>query len=133
MTIPWLSWRIWKQLLRLRRPFNLLAIKITWLANGIRTDSPQQAEDKKNWPIQRGFDRFYGTIHGFGFLDPNTLIQNNALISPTLTPRINQIHTIAPMQSLTMPSVLFVSTIDKTFFMYVAFTALTGQCMQRKS
>jgi arylsulfatase len=27
-----------------------------------------------NWPKQRGFDRFYGTIHGAGsFFDPNSL------------------------------------------------------------
>src|SRR4051812_31752607 len=29
---------------------------------------------KHNWPLQRGFDRFYGTIHGAGsFYDPFTL------------------------------------------------------------
>eukprot|EP01031_Cornospumella_fuschlensis_P016513 gene16513-20183_t len=27
-----------------------------------------------NWPVQRGFERFYGTIRGFGsFYDPETL------------------------------------------------------------
>ena len=36
-----------------------------------------------NWPIQRGFDRFYGTIHGAGsFFDPNSLTRQNTLISP---------------------------------------------------
>ena len=36
-----------------------------------------------NWPRQRGFDRFYGTIHGAGsFFDPNSLTRDNKLISP---------------------------------------------------
>ena len=36
-----------------------------------------------NWPRQRGFDRFYGTIHGAGsFFDPNSLTRNNTLICP---------------------------------------------------
>jgi len=31
-----------------------------------------------NWPLQRGFDRFYGTIHGGGsFFDPITLTEGN--------------------------------------------------------
>lgn len=38
---------------------------------------------KHNWPLQRGFDRFYGTIHGAGsFYDPNSLTRDNQLISP---------------------------------------------------
>ena len=38
---------------------------------------------RHNWPLQRGFDRFYGTIHGAGsFFDPNTLMRGNTMISP---------------------------------------------------
>lgn len=45
---------------------------------------PGTPDDKKfNWPMQRGFDRFYGTIHGAGsFWDPNSLTRGNELISP---------------------------------------------------
>ena len=44
----------------------------------VRPGSP-----KYNWPRQRGFDRFYGTIHGAGsFYDPNSLTRENTLISP---------------------------------------------------
>jgi arylsulfatase len=40
-----------------------------------------------NWPRQRGFDRFYGTIHGAGsFFDPNSLTRQNTLISPYADP-----------------------------------------------
>ncbi len=44
---------------------------------------PVGDEDKANWPRQRGFDHFYGTIHGAGsFFDPNTLVRDNSFISP---------------------------------------------------
>ena len=44
---------------------------------------PKSESDKHNWPLQRGFDRFYGTIHGAGsFYDPNTLVRDNQFISP---------------------------------------------------
>ncbi len=40
-------------------------------------------ESKHNWPRQRGFDRFYGTIHGAGsFYDPVTLTRENDPIEP---------------------------------------------------
>jgi len=38
---------------------------------------------KDNWPLQRGFDRFYGTITGAGsFYDPATLCRGNTYITP---------------------------------------------------
>ncbi|MBN1125724.1 MAG: sulfatase-like hydrolase/transferase [Sedimentisphaerales bacterium] len=38
---------------------------------------------KHNWPCQRGYDRFFGTIHGAGsFYDPNTLTLDNKQIVP---------------------------------------------------
>ena len=44
---------------------------------------PQSDSERHNWPLQRGFDRFYGTIHGAGsFFDPNSLVRDNRLISP---------------------------------------------------
>ena len=44
----------------------------------VRPDGP-----KHNWPLQRGFDRFFGTIHGAGsFYDPNSLTRDNTQIPP---------------------------------------------------
>ena len=43
--------------------------------------------DKSNWPMQRGFDRFYGTIIGAGSLfDPWTLTSGNKAITPENDP-----------------------------------------------
>lgn len=34
--------------------------------------------DTSQWPLQRGFDRFYGTIHGAGsYFDPSSLVRDN--------------------------------------------------------
>jgi len=43
--------------------------------------------DRSNWPRQRGFDRFYGTIHGAGsFYDPNSLTRDNTHVTPDNDP-----------------------------------------------
>ncbi len=45
--------------------------------------NPNRLEQKRNWPLQRGFNHFYGTIHGAGsFFDPNTLTRENEYVSP---------------------------------------------------
>ena len=37
--------------------------------------------ERTNWPVDRGFDWFYGTIHGAGsFFDPVTLARGNDYI-----------------------------------------------------
>ncbi|MCD6304368.1 MAG: arylsulfatase [Planctomycetes bacterium] len=44
---------------------------------------PRTDADKHNWPLQRGFDRFFGTIHGAGsYFDPFTLTLDNTYIVP---------------------------------------------------
>ncbi|MCF8346908.1 MAG: sulfatase-like hydrolase/transferase, partial [Bacteroidales bacterium] len=48
------------------------------VSRNTRKDGP-----KDSWPLQRGFDRFYGTITGAGnFYDPATLCRDNTLITP---------------------------------------------------
>ena len=44
--------------------------------------TPQTA-DNHNWPLQRGFEKYYGTIAGAGsFWDPTTLTRDNTPIKP---------------------------------------------------
>src|SRR4051812_19180084 len=51
------------------------------------TKATQPEGRKDNWPLQRGFDRFYGTITGAGnFYDPGTLTRDNKMISPYADP-----------------------------------------------
>ncbi len=47
------------------------------------TPNVRPGTSQHNWPCQRGFDRFFGTIHGAGsFFDPNSLTLDNKLIVP---------------------------------------------------
>jgi arylsulfatase len=44
----------------------------------VRPDAP-----KDNWPLQHGFDRYYGTLAGAGnYFDPGTLTRDNTPLSP---------------------------------------------------
>ena len=86
---------------------------------------PKSDADKFNWPLQRGFDRFYGTIHGAGsFFDPNTLTRDNTYISPfndAEYPAADYYYTDA----ISDHAARFIREHDKTkpFFLYVAYTA----------
>ncbi|TWT51875.1 Arylsulfatase [Thalassoglobus neptunius] len=87
--------------------------------------------DKSNWPLQRGFDRFYGTIHGAGsFFDPNSLTRDNTQISPYADSEY-QPETYYYTDAISDHAVRFIdehfekpeSKPIQPFFMYVAYTA----------
>jgi len=83
---------------------------------------------KDNWPRQRGFDRFYGTITGAGsFYDPATLCRENEFITPVNDPEY-QPDTYYYTDAISDNAVKFLGdhaqqTADKPFFLYVAYTA----------
>jgi len=84
---------------------------------------------KDNWPCQRGFDRFYGTIHGAGsFYDPNSLTRDNTLISPAADEQYKP-EKFYYTNAISDHAVGFISDHfgkhddDKPLFMYVAYTA----------
>ena len=84
--------------------------------------------DKNNWPLQRGFERFYGTIHGAGsFFDPNTLVRDNTFISPFADEEY-QPELFYYTDAINDHAARFVTEhkskeSDKPFFMYMAHTA----------
>jgi len=74
--------------------------------------------DKSNWPVQRGFQRFFGTLNGSGsFYDPGTLISNNTFISPG--------KDFYYTNAISDTAVKFINEnpADKPFFFYIAYTA----------
>jgi len=74
---------------------------------------------KHNWPRQRGYDRFFGTIHGAGsFYDPCSLTRDNTQIPPGSD---DFYYTGAISDN----AVTFIREhkTDNPFFMYVAYTA----------
>ncbi|MBX2842685.1 MAG: arylsulfatase [Flammeovirgaceae bacterium] len=79
-------------------------------------------KSKHNWPLQRGFDQFYGTIRGSGsFYDPISLTKGNDPIEPEseefyYTDAISQ-------NAVSFIKNHFQDQTDDPFFCYVAFTA----------
>jgi len=82
--------------------------------------TPASAESKHNWPLQRGFDRFFGTLWGGGnFYNPAWLVRDNALIQPESR---NFYYTDA----ITDNAIGFLDQFAgerSPFFLYVAYTA----------
>ena len=83
---------------------------------------------KHNWPLQRGFDRFYGTIHGAGsFYDPNSLTRGNTQITPVNDPEYKPKHYYYT-DAISDNAVKYINEHNRDqkaepFFMYVAYTA----------
>ncbi len=88
----------------------------------------EQDGPKHNWPLQRGFDRFYGMVSGGGsFYDPFTLARDNRLISPYADPEYKP-DTYYFTNAITDHAVKFINehcqqSSDRPFFMYVTYTA----------
>ena len=93
------------------------------VANNVQADGP-----KHTWPLQRGFDRFYGTIQGGGsFYDPTTLCRGNRFITPENDPEYHPAK-FYYTDAIGDNAVSFLQSHEKDhpgrpFFLYVAFTA----------
>jgi arylsulfatase A-like enzyme len=83
---------------------------------------------KHNWPLQRGFDRYYGTIHGAGsFYDPSSLVRDNTMLTAFNDPEY-QPQTYYYTDAISDHAAKFVTEhqrdhADQPFFLYVAYTA----------
>ncbi len=78
-----------------------------------------------NWPLQRGFQRFYGTIHGAGsFFDPSSLVRDNRLIT-VANDTDYQPEQYYYTDAISDHATRFIREhrTEKPFFMYVAYTA----------
>jgi arylsulfatase A-like enzyme len=95
------------------------------ITKGVVPDGPKQ-----NWPLQRGFDRFYGTIAGGGdYFDPGTLTRDNAMIS-AMTDSEYRPKRYYYTDAISHHAAKFIADhrqrhagTDRPFFLYVAYTA----------
>lgn len=91
------------------------------------TSAKGPKSDNSNWPLQRGFDRFYGTITGAGsFYDPATLCRGNEYITPVNDPEY-QPESFYYTDAISDNAVKYLQEHAKEhskqpFFMYVAHT-----------
>lgn len=83
---------------------------------------------KHNWPRQRGFDRFYGTITGAGsFYDPATLCRDNTYITPENDPEY-QPKSFFYSDAISDNATTYIHDHakahgEKPFFLYVSYTS----------
>ncbi len=91
-----------------------------------RFDGPEGP--KHSWPLQRGFDKFYGTIKGGGsFYDPTSLCRSNTFITPDNDPEY-QPQKFYYTDAISDNAVKFLqqhaqADAGQPFFLYVAYTA----------
>ena len=84
--------------------------------------------DNSTWPVQRGFEKFYGTITGGGsFYDPTTLCRQNKFITPENDSEYKPAK-FYYTDAISDNAVRFLQnhaaeSPDRPFFMYVAYTA----------
>ena len=77
--------------------------------------------DKTNWPIQRGFESYYGTIIGVGdYFDPFALTEGNAPIETAPPKGFYYTDAIA---GHAVGRITQDAKANQPFFLYVAFTA----------
>jgi len=90
------------------------------------TPKIQPGGPRDNWPRQRGFDRFYGTIHGAGsFFDPNSLTRENTQVSPVTDEGYQPKSTYYYTDAISDHAARYIREHkgDQPFFIYVAYTA----------
>ncbi len=86
------------------------------------------ARDKSSWPVQRGFEKFYGTIRGGGsFYDPTGLCRQNTFITPENDPDYKPAR-FYYTDAISDNAVRFLRQHEQQsprdpFFLYVAYTA----------
>ncbi len=93
-----------------------------------QTRSMEPDGDKSQWPVQRGFEKFYGTIKGSGsYYDPSSLCRQNQYITPENDPEYKP-KVFYYTDALSDNAVAFLQQHEKEssgkpFFMYLAYTA----------
>ena len=95
-------------------------VKLEW--------SRQPVRSQQNWPLQRGFDRFYGIIGGGGsYFEPSSLARDNTRITPQSDPDY-QPESYYFTDAITDEAIGFLAAHhqkqpSQPFFMYLAHVA----------
>ena len=87
-----------------------------WHVTSDRNIGPEGPKD--SWPLQRGFDKYFGTIHGGGsFFKPTMLTYGNKRIEPSAD------YYLTDVLSDSASRFIEGHHPDRPFFMYLAYTA----------
>jgi arylsulfatase len=92
------------------------------------TPFDRKQDPKGNWPLQRGFQRYYGIIGGAAnYFDPKTLVRDNTPITAATDPQYKPEHYYLT-DALSDHAAQFIEDhsrqkAGRPFFLYVAYTA----------
>lgn len=82
---------------------------------------------KHTWPLQRGFDRYYGTLEALNsFFHPNRLIRDNSPLDVAELPEDYYLTDDLTDQALAMIASLRAGDARRPFFLYFAHHAMHG-------
>lgn len=83
--------------------------------------------DKGSWPLQRGFDRYYGTLEGCNsFFHPNRLVRDNTPLDVAELPEDYYLTDDLTDQAVSMIKGLRANDSRKPFLLYFAHHAMHG-------
>ncbi|PKQ35573.1 MAG: arylsulfatase [Actinobacteria bacterium HGW-Actinobacteria-11] len=83
--------------------------------------------DRSTWPLQRGFDRYFGSMDGFTSLHhPHRLVQDNSVVDLREYPEGFFLTDELTDRAIGMIDDLRVNDPDKPFFLYYAHTSVHG-------
>jgi arylsulfatase A-like enzyme len=83
--------------------------------------------DKASWPLQRGFDHFYGTLEGCNsFFHPNQLVRDNTPVDRDEWPADYYLTDDLTDDAIAQLATLRAQEPDKPFFLYFAHHAMHG-------
>ncbi|MFV0407765.1 MAG: arylsulfatase [Propioniciclava sp.] len=85
------------------------------------------AADKSSWPLQRGFDRYFGSMDGFTSLHhPHRLVRDNSVVDVQQFAEDYFLTDQLTDEALAMLDELRVNDATKPFFLYYAHTSVHG-------
>ncbi|WP_067670351.1 arylsulfatase [Nocardia miyunensis] len=93
----------------------------------VRDATMNPAAHRDSWPIQRGFDRYYGSLEGFNsYFYPNQIVSDNSVVDVEEYPDDYYVTDDLTDKAISYLKDLRAHDATKPFFLYFAHVALHG-------
>ncbi|WOC13366.1 arylsulfatase [Gordonia sp. MP11Mi] len=93
----------------------------------VRDADMSPGRSRRSWPLQRGFDSYYGSLEGLNsFFHPNQLIADNSVVDVDEYPEGYYVTDDLTDRAVSQIKALRAHDADKPFFLYFAHIAMHG-------
>ncbi|MCF8571493.1 arylsulfatase [Gordonia sp. HY002] len=93
----------------------------------VRDADMSPGRSRRSWPLQRGFDSYYGSLEGLNsFFHPNQLIADNSVVDVDEYPEGYYVTDDLTDRAVAQVKALRAHDADKPFFLYFAHIAMHG-------